>query len=88
MTDTMTDVWVLENTDQECASTDLGFIIDRAMTFQGVSERAYLRRLWDSEPWPSIKEKLLTEGSVWYVWYMDGVNQHLHNLVKDSEGQD
>ena len=81
----MTDVWVLENTSQECASTDLGFIIDQALTFQGVSERAYLRRLWYGEPWPKIKEKLLTEGSVWYVWYMDGVNQHLHNLAKDSE---
>jgi hypothetical protein len=59
-------------------------IIDRAFKFEGVSERAYLRRLWDGESWKSIKEKLMTEGSVWYVWWMDGVRQHLENITVNS----
>lgn len=77
----ITDVWTLETADEEFASHDLNYMVDKALTFQGVSERAYLRKLWDGESWKSIKQKLLTEGSVWYVWYMDGVRQHLVNIV-------
>jgi len=51
------------------------------MKFRGASQRAYLRKLWDGESWQDIKRKLLTEGSVWYVWWMDGVRQHLSNLA-------
>jgi hypothetical protein len=76
---TLTDVWTLESPTQEEASDELNMIIDRAFTFHGVSERNYLRKLWDGESWPSIKEKLMVEGSAWYVWYMDGVNAHIRN---------
>lgn len=31
------------------------------------------------ERWQSVKTKLETEGSVWYVWWMDGVRQHIVN---------
>lgn len=77
----LTSVWKLETPDEDFASDDLNFIIDKAFKFSGVSERAYLRRLWDGESWKSIKDKLMTEGSVWYVWYMDGVRQHLINIL-------
>lgn len=80
----LTDVWKLESADQDMASDDLNCIIDKALTFRGVSERAYLRKLWDGESWESIKRKALTEGSVWYVWYMDGVNTHLRNLIASN----
>lgn len=80
----LTDVWTLETPDEELATIDLNFIIDEAMKFRGVSERAYLRRLWDGENWQSIRAKLLTEGSAWYVWYMDGVRQHLANLILED----
>tara|TARA_Y100000296_G_C5033448_1_gene186052 strand:+ start:113 stop:367 length:255 start_codon:yes stop_codon:yes gene_type:complete len=80
----LTDVWKLESEDQDWASEDLNHIIDKALKFEGVSERAYLRKLWDGESWQSIKERASTEGSVWYVWYMDGVNQHLRNLINDN----
>lgn len=33
--------------------------------------------LWDGESWDSIKEKLLTEASVWHVWWMDGVRKYI-----------
>ena len=65
---------------QEWAGDDLNQIIDRAFKSSGSSERAYLRKLWDGESWQSIKEKLMVEGSAWYVWYMDGVKQHLANI--------
>lgn len=80
----LTDVWKLETPDEECAIEDLNYIIDNAMKFEGSKERAYLRKLWDGEPWQSIKEKLYTEGSAWYVWYMDGVRQHLINLKSEQ----
>lgn len=81
----LTDVWQLESTDQEVASEDLNIIIAKAMKFSGISERAYLRKLWDNERWQSIKKKLQVEGSVWYVWWMDGVNAHLNNLKKAGQ---
>ena len=80
MSEQMTDVWTLESQDEEFASDDLSCIVDRAFKFSGVSERAYLRCLWDGEDWQAIKDKLMTEGSTWYVWYIDGVRQHLTNL--------
>ena len=76
-----TDVWKLETADQDFASDDLNHIIDTAMTFHGNSARAYCRHLWN-EKWPSIKSKLMVEGSAWYVWYMDGVNHHLCHLAE------
>ena len=80
----MSDVWMLESSQEQYTSDDLNFIIEEALKFRGTSQRAYLRKLWDREDWQSIKKKLLTEGSVWYVWYMDGVRQHLHNLNRSK----
>ena len=78
----MNDVWVLESNQEQYASDDLNFVIEEAFKFRGTGQRFYLRKLWDGESWQSIKKKLLAEGSVWYVWYMDGVRQHLNNLAK------
>lgn len=36
-----------------------------------------LRSLWDNESWESIQRKFQTEGSVWYVWWMDGVRAYM-----------
>jgi len=33
--------------------------------------------LWDGEDWKSIQEKLLTDGSTWHVWWMDGVRKYI-----------
>jgi len=80
----MIDVWKLETQAQDEASEDLNIIIEGALEFSGVAERAYLRKLWDDESWESIKKKLMVEGSVWYVWYMDGVNRHLTNILAEA----
>jgi len=34
----------------------------------------FLKKLW-KENWKSILKKLNTDGSVWYVWWMDGVRE-------------
>lgn len=68
----MGDVWNLESPDQEAAAAGLSQIADSAM--QGNEDaKQFLMELWE-ESWPSIEEKLKTEGSAWYVWWMDGVN--------------
>ena len=74
----LTDVWTLETPDEEGASIDLNLIIEDAFNHSRQAIN-YLRRLWDDESWTSIKSKLEVEGSAWYVWYMDGVRQHLLN---------
>ena len=84
----LTDVWTLETGDEEAASEDLNFIIANAMgrvknSFDNRMQHIkYLRTLWDGESWESIKKKLSTEGSVWIVWYWDGLNQHIRNLMR------
>lgn len=65
----MSDVWCLENKSQIMGSEDLSRICEFAVAGHRKSQN-YLKKLW-GEKWPRIKEKLLTEGSVWYVWWMD-----------------
>jgi len=80
-------IWKLESPDQDVASEDLNRIIDYTLDVKNsfgarMQNIKYLIKLWDGEKWHSIKEKLMTEGSGWYVWYMDGVNQHLNNITE------
>jgi len=75
----MIDIWQLEDDQQIKASEDLNDIIDWAMDGERYSIN-YLKSLWPKCSWQTIKERINTEGSVWYVWYMDGVNQHLINI--------
>ena len=79
----LTDVWELESTPQQDASDDLAYLAASACEGNR-SLQSYLRKLWDGESWQSIKAKLETEGSAWYVWWMDGANQHLYNLEHQS----
>ena len=58
----MTDVWCLENDLQIMASEDLSRKSEFAIAGYRKSQN-YLKKLWN-EKWLSIKEKLLTEGSV------------------------
>jgi len=75
----MTDVWRLENNRQIKAIEDLSNIIDWAMDGERYSIN-YLKSLWPECSWQTIKKRINTEDSVWYVWYMDGVNRHLINI--------
>ena len=72
-----------QSEDEEFASEHLNSIIDKALKFSGTAERNYLKKLWEGESWQRIKSKLRTEGSVWYVWFMDRVRQHLQNISEE-----
>jgi len=78
---TLGDVWTLETPNEELAAENLNMIVSAALDGHSASARNYLRKLWDNESWESIKKKLLTEGSAWYVWWMDGVRQHATNMA-------
>jgi len=74
----MNDVWKLETQEQDMASDYINSLFDSALHGK-VSARNLLKRLYDDD-WNTIKERMTTEGSVWYVWYMDGVNTLLRNM--------
>ena len=76
----------LETPKELIASEDLNIICKEAMEGNRKTQN-YLKKLWDNESWKSIKEKLNTEGSVWYVWWIDGVRQHLINLNQGGDTQ-
>lgn len=76
MPDKLTNVWELETLDEQRANDDLLGIAYCAFAGQPWAV-AYLTDLWDGENWDSIKIKLETERSVWYVWWRDGVRKHL-----------
>lgn len=97
MSEKIGDVLTLESIDEQWAIFDLNKIIDRAINFDLPYNRKfsfgdrmnvikYLKSLWQGESWERIKMKLGTEGSVWYVWWMGGVRQHLQNL-RNQNGQ-
>jgi len=73
------DVWNLECNTEAIASDELNFLVSMAIEGNRKMQN-YLRKLWDGEQWSSIKEKLNTEGSVWYVWYMDGVHKYMQEI--------
>jgi len=77
----MSSVWILENEQQQAGAEDLSRISEFALAGHQKSQN-YLKKLWPECTWQTIKERLMIEGSVWYVWWMDGVNQHLLNIAK------
>lgn len=79
MTEPISDVWKLESEAQDFASEDLSHYAELAI---GGCRKAqnYLKKLWPECNWQTIKERITEEGSIWYVFWMDGVNQHLTNL--------
>jgi len=72
----------LEIPDEQVFSDVLSSIANDALEGDRREQR-FLMKLWD-EDWNSIKEKLETEGSVWYVWWMDGVRELMRIQDKDS----
>ena len=79
----LNDVWTLETSDEVKAIANLGAITRLALAGDN-NARQYLRELWDDESWRAIKAKLETEGSAWYVWWMDGVRQHAGNIARGA----
>ena len=77
-------VIMLENMEQQEAAHVLSCLINEARDGRKRGLRKFIRSLWDGESWESIIKRADTEGSVWYVWWMDGVNA----FIKSQEGVD
>ena len=83
----ISNVWILESPDEQTASDILNMdYIQPAFEGDKIAQK-FLVKLWDNESWESIKEKLETEGSVWYVWWMDGVSAFM-NILKENASLD
>jgi len=76
------DVWKLETSDEEQACDYMNYLYEQAIKGK-VSARNLIKKCYsfDVSGWTEIKKKMETEGSVWYVWYMDGVK----NLMRLKE---
>ncbi len=72
------DIIVLETPVQLDYSYELSLMIEMAVDLNDEKLIQYIRNLWDNESWESILKKFNTEGSVWYVWFMDGVRALIH----------
>lgn len=81
-TEYLSDVWCLESSDQEFASDHLSQICNIAIAGNRKAQN-YLKSLWPECKWLTIKNRIMAEGSTWYVFWMDGVNQHLFSLMRD-----
>jgi len=66
--------------DQEAASEHLSIIVGSDIDGDEQSQNN-LKELWPKCSWQTIKERLSTEGSIWYVFWIDGVGQHFINTV-------
>ena len=77
----LTDIWKLETPLEDIAIETINAITRLAL--KGNTEaQFYLSDLWQ-ERWDSIKSKLESEGSMWYVWYMDGVREYIRREYID-----
>mgnify|MGYP001608245990 CR=1 FL=1 len=75
----MDSVWQLETPSELDACNLMHLLYEQARKGK-VSSRNLLKRCY-GDSWETIKERMETEGSVWYVWYMDGVRNLLWGRV-------
>ena len=76
ISDVWSDVWQLETPLEELACNKINYLYEQAY------KKRRLRKLLEEcfeDDWKTIKERFETEGSVWYVWYMDGVRKFITN---------
>lgn len=74
----------LESPEEKDYSQFLSDYIQETIESQDKHSIAYIRALWDDESWESIVRKANTEGSTWYVWWMDGVRAYMLMDSKES----
>jgi len=67
----------------------LSELIEDAKLGGSEEDIALIRSFWGNEnSWEEIQERAAAEGSVWYVWWMDGVRAYLRSeLDKESTNE-
>jgi len=76
------DVWDFETTEEDLYAELLNELCTKAIEGD-IDLQRYLTGIFGGN-WESVKAKLLTEGSVWYVWWKDGLNKFIE-LQKASD---
>lgn len=70
------DVWTLESKEQEQICHYINELYRQATEERSTHAKIVLKKIYGND-WKTIKKRMETEGSIWYVWYMDGVNNLL-----------
>jgi hypothetical protein len=78
------DVWVLENAEETYAINYINRLYDAAKKGNEMAQ-AMLMVFYDPSDWEEIQKRMETEGSVWYVWYMDGVHAFMQIVTEQEE---
>lgn len=78
---TMLNSETSEKFDVEYYSYLLSQWIERISENPDEAEIKAICQLWDNESWESILKKYNTEGSVWYVWWFDGVHSFIQREI-------
>lgn len=73
----MIDKKILAESDIAYYSNSLIEWVGKVLKEQDSEGIDAIRSLWDGESWASIQEKLMTEGSTWHVWWMDGLRKYI-----------
>jgi len=79
--ETIGDVWSFETGTEEIACDIVNNLYLQGLKRGGTKERNILKDCFGDD-WQTIKERFETEGSVWYVWYMDGVRKFIFDYLK------
>jgi len=74
------DVWQLETADEQYACDLLNALYTSALR-GNTKARNIIKKCFDGDNWKTIKARMDTEGSTWYVWYMDGIRVLLSQLA-------
>jgi len=74
----------LESDIQDQVSEIINELYTRAIENKSVYARNVLKRCY-GDSWDTIKERMEVEGSCWYVWYMDGVNEYIRLHFKNKQ---
>jgi hypothetical protein len=66
----------MSNEKFEYYSASLSLWINYVIKTQNPKDIKAICSLWNDESWESIVRKFQTEGSVWVVWWTDGVIEY------------
>lgn len=71
-------VWCFETPAEDNYSWSLSEWIQEVIDNPSEEAIAAIRALWDNDTsWDTIVRRFNTEGSVWHVWFMDGVRAYM-----------
>ena len=80
MENVMSDVWQLETPKEEMYCNIINNFYEKATKGDRNLQNGLKR--WFESDWQTIQKRFETEGSVWYVWYMDGVRNYMREMLQ------